>query len=485
MRLRIRGGTVTTPRGSYGADILCSDGRVASIEQTSRGAAVDDEINATGMLVFPGFIDPHVHSRDPGLTYKEDFAHSTRAAAAGGVTTIIEMPNAVPPVTDLHTLQERAKRHATVAFVDFGLWAMALGATNLDQIAPMVEAGAAGVKLFWAYALDRETMQLVYNIGDTLDAAVIPPPTNAEVLDLFREIARTGGLLAAHCEDRGVIESAQRQLGRPIESYADLLAARPALAENAAIALGTEFARETGCRFHVVHMSSARSADLVGRAQRDGIRVTAETCPQYLTLTDADYPQIGSLMKVFPPVKEEADRAALWKAVLDGTITSISSDHAPHTIDEKRGGLANLPAGAVGVETLAPLMLNEMTSGHLAPERLAWVLAEGTARLYGMYPRKGAIQPGSDADFTIVDPTGELRVDNARLHSKNPASPWHGRRLRGRPVVAVLRGQVVMRDGEPVGDPRGEFVKARVSEDSGLGSLPRTLLQLEVAASEG
>ena len=129
------------------------------------------------------------------------------------------------------------------------------------------------------------------------------------------------------------------------------------------------------------------------------------------------------------------------------------------------------PAGAVGVETLAPLMLNEMTSGRLAPERLAWVLAEGTARLYGMYPRKGTIQPGSDADFTIVNPTAEFRVDNARLHSKNPASPWNGRRLRGRPTVAILRGQVVMRDGEPVGNPRGQFVKARVSDGSGLGSL--------------
>lgn len=442
------------------ADLICTDGIISSIEETST-VSVDVEIDARGLLVFPGFIDPHVHSRDPGLTYKEDFAHSTRAAAAGGITTIIEMPNAVPPVLDTVVLEERATQHGKVAFVDFALWGMSLGANNLHDLAPMIAAGAAGVKLFWAYALNRETKQLVYNLADLPPDAIVPPPSLGEVLDVFREMARCGGLLAAHCEDRDVVASAERALGRPVAAYEDLLAARPGMAENASVALAVEFARATGCRFHVVHMASARSVEIVRRAQLDEIRISAETCPQYLTLTDADCASVGSSIKVFPPIQSDVDQMALWRGVVDGVIGSIGSDHAPHTIEEKQAPLDKQPAGVVGVETIASVMTSEMGRGRISAERLASVMSEGTSRLYGMYPQKGAILPGSDADFTIVDPSGELRIDNAHLHSKHPLSPWHGRTLRCVPRMAVLRGQLVMQDSEPIGDARGKFVRVR------------------------
>ena len=459
MRLKIANGTLVTSRGRVAADIVCRDGIIERIG-TGTGEPVDEQIDARGWLVLPGFIDPHVHSRDPGLTHKEDFAHSTRAAAAGGVTTVLEMPNAIPPVTSGAILEERAAQHARAASVDFGLWGLSLGAENLAEIAGLFAAGAVGVKLFWGYALHRQTRTLVYNLADAPPDDLIPPPDNGQVLELCREVARVGGLLAAHCEDRGVIESAERALKGPITTYADMLQARPAEAEAIAITIAGELSAMTGCRFHVVHTSSAGGIRAVQRMRREGVPLTAETCPHYLAFTDADFPTLGAMMKVYPPIRERTDQAALWQAVRDGTITSIGSDHAPHTLEEKAHGLASAPAGVHGVETLGAVLVDAMLGGQITPERLAWVLSEGTARLYGLYPRKGALQPGGEADIVLVDPNGSTTIDRSRLHSKQQQSPWHGRQLRGAIKLAILRGEMVARDAEPIGPPRGRFVRA-------------------------
>jgi dihydroorotase len=356
-------------------------------------------------------------------------------------------------------LRDRVAQHERVAFTDFGLWGISLGAANLDQIAALFAAGVVAIKLFWGYALHRETKQLVYNLQDEPLEHLLLPPGTGDVFDVFRAVASAGGLLAAHCEDRELIEAAQRRLGRAIETYEDLLSARPDTAEAATIALAVEFARAANCRFHVVHISSARGTEIVRAAQEDGVPISAETCPQYLTLTDQSYDTIGPVMKVYPPIRRAEDRAALWAGIHDGTITSIGSDHAPHTVEQKQQGLATQPAGTVGVETLVPVMINEVAEGRLTPEKLAWVLAEGTARLYGLYPKKGCVEPGADADLTLVDPTAERIISNERLHSKHPLSPWHGLRVRGAPKLALLRGHVIMRDGEPVGQNTGRFIR--------------------------
>jgi dihydroorotase len=460
MRLRIANGTLVTSRGSERADVVCRDGVIEQIGET-RAETVDEEIDARGLLVFPGFIDPHVHSRDPGLTHKEDFAHSTRAAAAGGVTTLLEMPNAIPPVTSADTFEDRAVQHGRVASVDFGLWGLALGTANLSEIAGLFAAGVVGVKLFWGYALHRVTQTLVYNVADEAAENLIQPPGNGDVLELCREVARVGGLLAAHCEDRGLIDAAERALGHPIASYAEMLQARPDTAEAVSIAIAAELSAATDCRFHVVHTSSARGIRALRRAQAEGVRLTAETCPHYLSFSDQDFAQLGVMMKVYPPIRSKADQSALWQAVRDGTIGSLGSDHAPHTRDEKALGLAAAPAGVQGVETIGAVMVDAMLRGQIGAERLAWVLAEGTARLYGLYPQKGALEVGADADFTLVDPSASTVVDQGRLHSKQPRSPWHGRELRGRVAMTILRGEVIARDGEPIAPPRGRLVRAQ------------------------
>jgi dihydroorotase len=459
MRALLSGGMVITPSSRVRADILIDGERIAGMLESGAKVDVDQRYEIDGMLVFPGFIDPHVHSRDPGAPEKEDFAHCTKAAAAGGVTTILDMPNSMPAVVDAESFEERARQHEDVAHVDFGLWGLSTGAENLGELPTLFKAGAVAVKVFWGYYLDRSTRALVYEPGGIHADALIPPPDVGELLEVCRTVARLGGVLAAHCEESSILRAAARDLGRDVETYDDLLATRPVAAEAACIALGAELARATGCRFHVVHMASGRGVELVRQAQQKSIPLTAETCPHYLTLTAADHAALGTTMKVFPPIRDEEDRESLWRGVADGTITSIGSDHAPHTLEEKHSSLANAPAGVVGVETLVPLMLDAASSGRVGMERLAWILSEGTARLYGIYPRKGALRLGADADITVVDPAATWTISGDRLHSKQRFTPWDGQTVRGRAVLAFLRGALVMQDGEPVGQPRGKLVR--------------------------
>jgi allantoinase len=461
MRLRVSNGQVITPDGLISADVLAEDGRIKGIVEHGADVTSDEEFDASGKLIFPGFIDPHVHSRDPGMTHKEDFAHSTLGALSGGVTTVLEMPNAVPPVDSIEMFHERRAHHELSAWTDFGLWGLSLGDANLDQMQPLFDAGVVAVKLFWGYALRRDNRSLVYNTADESPDNLLMPPDNGAVLRLFAEIARVGGVLAAHCEDRDVLAASERALGHPIESYEDLLAARPDTAEAATISVAAEFSAATRCRFHVVHMASAAGLEAVRAARRRGIPLSAETCPQYLTLTEADYPRVGPVMKVYPPVRHQADQDALWEGLVEGSIISVGSDHAPHTVEEKARSLSTQPAGAVGCETLGPVMVDAMLRGRITPERFADIMSTSTARLYGLYPRKGVIRPGSDADLTIVDPQATRTIRNAELVAKQPVSPWHGAELRGVPVASVLGGRVAMLDRQPVGERRGRFVPAR------------------------
>jgi dihydroorotase len=211
-------------------------------------------------------------------------------------------------------------------------------------------------------------------------------------------------------------------------------------------------------------MASAKGVDTVRAAQQRGIPITAESCPQYLTLTDRDYERIGPMMKVYPPIRTQADQDALWQGLNDGVIVSVGSDHAPHTLAEKAQGLATQPAGAVGCETFGPVMIDALLRGKTTVERFAEVMSTSTAKLYGLYPRKGTIRLGSDADLTIIDPAASRTVRNEDLVAKQPVSPWNTFELTGAPTEVVLRGQIVMRNGQEVGEHRGQFVAARIQQ---------------------
>ncbi|MGH9187225.1 MAG: dihydroorotase [Acidimicrobiales bacterium] len=445
----------------FDADVVCRDGRLVALYEPGRATmlAADETIDGTGLLTFPGFIDPHVHSRDPGATHKEDFEHSTRAAAAGGITTLLEMPNAKPPVSSADILRDRIAYFDGRAHVDFGLWGISYGDENLAELPGLVAAGVVGFKLFWGYALDRTHRQLVYNWSDANASDVVMPPDIGGVYRVMEALAPLRTVFAVHCEDRSLLDTLADRTWVGIDDYETMLRRRPDVTEASSVAIGIELARATGCRFHVVHLSSAAALRLIRSAQADGVQVTTETCPHYLTLTDASYPTVGSIMKVYPPVRTQADQDALWEGVTDGTLTAVCSDHGPHTPEEKRLPLDEQPAGTTGVETTVPLLVDAMTHDRITPRRLAWVLSEGPARLYGLHPQKGCLHPGADADFTLVDPTAGWHICDDNLHSKHPASPWHGWTGTGRAVVGVLRGKVIMRDGSPCGPPRGRWVK--------------------------
>ena len=453
----IRNGTVVESTGSFQADIRCSEGRVSAIERGLIARSEDHEIDATGCLVFAGFIDPHVHSRDPGQVHKEDFWHSTRAAAAGGITTVLEMPNALPPVTSPGVFAERAAYLARQAHVDFGLWALLMGDESTSDLVRLRSAGVVAGKLFWGYAFDRQSGSLVYSAASDPSPRMVPPASNGDVWHLLNNARDADLLVGVHCEDASVVRVAERTLGKPGNPL-DLAEARPAVAETVAVASLIELSRACAARVHVVHVSAGRSAELIRRAQADGVQVSAETCPHYLTL-DSARPGAGAEMRVFPPVRGGPEAASLWQALLDRTITSIGSDHAPHSLVERAGPFSQQPAGIVGVETMARVLCDQVSKGRISWEQLAWCLSEGTARLFGLYPQKGVLRVGSDADITLVNPQLHWTIKNQELHSKQPLSPWHGMQGRGAPVRTILRGEVVMDHGQLKGAPTGRLAR--------------------------
>lgn len=453
-------GTVVTSQQSVRKNIYIQDGKIAEISERTEPA--DTVIDAMGKHIFAGFIDPHVHSRDGGATYKEDFWHSTRAAALGGITTVIEMPNAVPAVSDAARFKEQKANLSAKAYVDFAMWALCLGKLNNKDLKELDEQGAAGFKFFWGYAINKNTYGLIYNY-DKNDPDVIPPLDDGEIYTIFEEMAKIRKPLGIHAENAALIGELTARID-PDEyknEYEALLAARPSVCEETIINTAISFARVTGAHLHILHMSAKEGVGLLREAKQKGIAVTGETAPHYLFLTNEDYERVGPKMKGYPPVRYAQDQACLWEGVSEGVIDSIGSDHAPHTEAEKEGSLFQIPSGMCGIETIVPLMLQGVREKKISENRLAAVLSENTAKLYGLYPRKGSMEIGTDADFTIVDYEKEKTIRSKGLFSVSKVSAFDGFRIKGMPVMTMLRGKVLMKDGVLTAEESGgTFIKA-------------------------
>jgi allantoinase len=453
----LKGGTLVTPSGERRADVLISDGRIARVDE-SMAPASGEVIDVTGLHVFPGFIDPHVHARDPGQTEKEDFGHLTRAAAVGGVTTVLVMPNAVPPVTDRASFDSRASHHERTGHVDFGLWSLVLGREGVTDLADARSAGIVAAKLFWGYSFDRRTQTLRYSGLDADPGEILPAASAGDVWQLFQAAEAAGVMIGVHCEDHAIVTTATRLYG-PARGPGDLLRTRPPEAESIAVAAIIELSRASGARAHIMHTSSARSVSLVRRAQAEGVAVSAETCPHYLTLEPTTDKGRGSNLKVYPPVRGVQDAEALWGGVVDGTIESLSSDHAPHARFDRQGPYEQQPAGIAGTETMVQVLLDAARRRSIPLTVLSERLSEGTARVFGLHPRKGRLAEGADADLTVVDLERQWQISESALHSKDQVSPWDGVRGIGAPVMTIVRGRIVARDGRPVGEPSGRLVR--------------------------
>ncbi|WP_380281200.1 allantoinase AllB [Kitasatospora purpeofusca] len=436
----IRSRRVVLPDGERPADVLVQDGRIAGI--AAHGTLPDDGTPLTDLgdtALLPGLVDTHVHVNEPGRTAWEGFATATRAAAAGGVTTIVDMPlNSVPPTTTLAGLEAKRKAAEGRAWVDLGFWGGAVPG-NLADLEPLYRAGVFGFKSFLAPSGVDEFPHLE---AAGLEAALA-------------EQARLGALAIIHAEDPAVLAAAPQQPG---VHYRDFLASRPAGAETAAVARLLAAARRTGARVHVLHVSSAAVLPLLRRARAEGVEVTAETCPHYLTLAAEQVPDGDTAFKCCPPIRDEANREALWAALAAGEFTAVVSDHSPTTPDLKllpaHGGSGDFAAAWGGIASLQlglPAVWTEARRrGHTLADVVGWMSA-GPAGLAGLHGRKGAIAVGRDADLVAFDPDGGFAVHAAELHHRNPVTPYAGRTLTGVVRTTWLRGRVVDVAGEPFG----------------------------------
>lgn len=418
--LLFKGATVYTPEGPRRASVRVSDGVITDVgDMSARGARV---VRADGLYLLPGAIDVHVHSRDPGFPEKEDFGSLTAAAAAGGVTTVVDMPNTVPAVDSAGVLEAKAALARSKAQVDFGLWALVRSSSTPDQLRALAAAGATGFKAYLGYAFNLAGKQVLHSF-DASDAGLEAPPDYGTLTRLGPDLTALGLPVVIHAEDASVLHAFRR----PIGGYADILAARPPEAESVAISAAAAVARQFGFHLHVAHLSSARGLEAAEGALAAGTRLTVETCPHYLWLTDEDFARVGTAMKINPPVKHASDRAALRDGLQRGVITIVATDHAPHTDEEKARDLESAPPGSPGVQTLYLSCLQlaaDLGDVWMAPR---WV-AEAPALLAGLGEAKGRIAPGYDADLVLVDPRRSTVFQARGMRSRQRHGALQGKR---------------------------------------------------------
>lgn len=439
--LWLRDGLVVTESGVTPADIAVRDGRIVALSGHDEVRyQAEEALTLRGRHIVPGGIDPHVHLGDQGQDEFEDFATGTRSCAAGGLTTVIDMPLNLPPTVDAGTFAARRNAVAPRALIDFALWG-GLVPGNLADLAPMARTGAIAFKAFTCEAADW------FHVADD------------DLLFGMQEAVALGLPVGVHSENNAIVAALRARLRsagrRDLEAHAE---SRPEVAEWEAIARVALFARVTGARTHVVHISTGEGVDTVREARRLGARITAEVTPHHLTLDSFAALRIGTIAKCAPPLRPLPQLEALWRRLLDGQVDNIGSDHSPATAAQK--DLAgrehwDVPDGITGTQTMLPLLLTEGVHRRgLSLERFVSLTSAGAARTFGLYPRKGAIASGSDADLAIVDLDARWTLTADQLHYKCPWSPHEGWRMHGRIERTIVRGRTVCLDNRIVA-PQG------------------------------
>jgi len=416
---------LVTAAGEDSGCVGVAGGRIAAISPLEAGLEGRRAVElGEDVVLLPGLVDSHVHVNEPGRSEWEGFATATRAAAAGGVTTIIDMPlNSIPPTVDVAALEVKRKSAEGQCFVDVGFWGGAVPG-NLGELRGLHDAGVFGFKCF-----------LLHSGVDEF------PPLHPSDLDVYMETLRgVDGLLIMHAEDATAIDRAPSSHGR---RYLDFLSSRPRAAENLAIAQVIQAAWRTGARVHILHLSSSDALPMLASARRDRVRVTDETCPHYLALTGEEVPDGATQFKCCPPVREASNRELLWRGLADGTIDCVVSDHSPCTPELKRLDVGDFGLAWGGISSLElglPVVWTEARRrGFSLTDVVRW-MAEGPARLLGLQ-RKGRIGLGDDADFCVFAPDEAFVVDPERLHQRHPLTPYDGRPLLGVVRSTWLRGE--------------------------------------------
>ena len=428
--LVIHNGTVVSADSTMKASVAIKDGSILAVGAAAVMPPAQQILDASGLHLLPGVIDDHVHFRDPGYPHKEDFASGTIAAAFGGVTTIFDMPNTLPTVEDAEALAAKHAMAAEKAYVDYGLYAV-LGESSISRVPELVAGGVIGFKLYMGNTFGR-----------------IPTPSTGAMLEGFEAVAPTGKRISLHAETNSIMERREtklREAGR-VEPLAHI-ASRPEVVAIEAVSRAAILAEWTGARIHVLHISSAGELRPLAEAKMRGVDIGGETCPHYLMLSTEDYARCGGVIRVNPPVRERRHQEPIWAALIDGTIDVIATDHAPHSVEEKtRNDIWTVDCGFAGVETQMPLMLTAIANGRGSIcDYVRWS-AVNPAKLWGLYPRKGVIQAGADADIAVVDLDRRWTIKDAETHSIAKVTPWDGWQVQGLPVHTIVRGRFVIKD---------------------------------------
>lgn len=420
-------------------DIGIAEGKFVALAPNLRGVT-REEIDATKLSIFPGAIDSHVHFNEPGRTEWEGFETGSRAAAAGGTTTIFDMPlNAHPPTIDGPSFDLKRAAAEKSSLVDFGLWG-GLVPGNVEELEALRERGVVGCKAFMCAS----------GIDD------FPAVDHATLRAGMKRAAELDLLVAVHAESSDLISPPGSG-----ETVRDFLDSRPVTAESAAIRIAIEFAHEAGCRLHIVHVSCGRGVAIVVEARAQGVDVTCETCPHYLFLTDEDMVRLGAVAKCAPPLRPPDEQNELWQRL--GDVSTIGSDHSPSPWTMKDAiNFLQVWGGISGCQHLLPLLVD---SGKLSPAEIIRLTSESVAARFRL-PAKGGIQVGKDADLTLIDPAEGHEIVTDSLHYRHRHSPYVGRTLHGQVIRTILRGKTIWEKGRFVGAPSGRFLRPQSHESN-------------------
>ncbi len=444
--LIIQGGLIVQPRGKYRADIAVNDGKIVLISDEISVGDGRDYITAKGKYVLPGCIDSHMHLWEPGLVAEPDFRAGTLASIAGGVTTIVDHPLTIPEVLNVDVFNQKVEIGEKTSYADFSLHG-GVGHDNLADLPDLWEAGCTAFKIFMCDSGSK-----------------VAGLSTGELLAAFRKIGSFGGTVLLHAENDEMLRYNREQLeaaGR-IDALA-FIEWRPPEVELEAIHRALFLLKGTGARAVFLHTTIPEGVEMVRKARADGMDVWVETCPHNLYLTSDHLKAQGPWVTFSPPVRDPGRAELLWMQLREGLILTMGSDHGPVDASLKKLGEKNIWAGQFGIpgaETMVPLMLNAAAQGRITLERITEFLAEAPARLYGLYPQKGAIQVGSDADFTIVDMSQTYPLEARHMHTSCGWIPYEGWSVTGKITHTIIRGKVAMQNGKIIGKPGfGRFVK--------------------------
>lgn len=456
--LCVSNGYLVTEAGVLSAHLYVRGGRIAAIS-SEPDMASSEVVDARGALVFPGAVDAHVHFNDPGRTEAEDFLTGSSAAAAGGITTVLEMPQTSPVVADESSFLDKKAEIGAKSVVDYGLY-LALTPDNIPRVEELCSLMPMGFKCFLSHSEDIGMLD-----DSMLYEGMVAVNRGRSRLVVHAETASLIDLLAGRLTSRG--------RGDPL-AHAD---SRPPFVEVHAVARTVSLAGETRASVHIAHCSTAGGVDIVSRARAAGLPVTVETAPHYLALTTETLRDRGPYAKCNPPLRTEEEVGALWARLAVGGIDIVASDHAPYTFADKDAGLSSIwsaPAGVTSIQSMVPMVLSEGRRRELSWTRLAQVVAEGPARIFGLYPAKGTLRVGTDADMFIFDPDVSWKVDTGGLFYKQPWTPFEGMKVQGRVRRTLVRGRTVYLDsgdgGEITVSPgHGRFIYPGYSAADGPG----------------